>query len=87
MFKPVSNKAQFPQMEEEILKYWAEGDVFKKSLARNAVRQFLPNARQPPVGVGGVFRTRNENGRVWKAAEKNAPFANVVARAWASNFR
>ena len=29
MFKPVSNKAQFPQMEEEILKYWAEGDVFK----------------------------------------------------------
>ena len=36
MFKPVSNKVNFPQMEEGVLAYWAEGDVFKKSLARNA---------------------------------------------------
>ena len=39
MFKPVSNKVQFPQMEEGVLKYWAEGDVFRKSLDRNVGKE------------------------------------------------
>ena len=52
MFKPVSNKAQFPQMEEEILKYWAEGDVFKKSLARNAGKERYKFYDGPPFATG-----------------------------------
>ena len=52
MFKPVSNKAQFPQMEMEILKYWAEGDVFKKSLARNAGKERYKFYDGPPFATG-----------------------------------
>ena len=35
MFKPVSNKVAFPQMEEEILKVWEKNSTFEKSLKRN----------------------------------------------------
>ncbi len=52
MFKPVSNKAQFPQMEEDVLKYWAEGDVFKKSLARNAGKERYKFYDGPPFATG-----------------------------------
>ena len=52
MFKSVSNKAQFPQMEEEVLKYWAEGDVFKKSLARNAGKERYKFYDGPPFATG-----------------------------------
>ena len=52
MFKPVSNKAQFPQMEMEILKYWAAGDVFKKSLARNAGKERYKFYDGPPFATG-----------------------------------
>ena len=33
MFKPVSSKLSFPQMEEEVLRFWQENDTFKKSIA------------------------------------------------------
>ena len=52
MFNPVSNKAQFPQMEEDILKYWAEGDIFKKSLARNAGKERYKFYDGPPFATG-----------------------------------
>ena len=52
MFKPVSNKAQFPQMEEEVLKYWAEGDVFRKSLARNEGKERYKFYDGPPFATG-----------------------------------
>ena len=32
MFKPVSNKVAFPQMEEGILKVWEKNATFEKSL-------------------------------------------------------
>ncbi len=32
MLDPVSNKVDFPRMEEEILRFWSEADVFRKSL-------------------------------------------------------
>ena len=35
MFKPVSNKVAFPQMEENILKVWEANSTFEKSLKRN----------------------------------------------------
>jgi len=34
MFKPVSSKVNFPQIEEHILHFWEERDIFKKSLER-----------------------------------------------------
>ena len=32
MFKPVSNKVDFPKMEEDILKFWEEKDICNKSI-------------------------------------------------------
>ncbi len=32
MFKPVSSKLSFPQMEEDVLRFWRENDTFQKSL-------------------------------------------------------
>ena len=52
MFKPVSNKVQFPQMEEGILKYWAGGDVFKKSLDRNKGKERYTFYDGPPFATG-----------------------------------
>ena len=52
MFKPVSNKVQFPQMEEGVLKYWAEGDVFKKSLDRNKGKERYTFYDGPPFATG-----------------------------------
>ena len=52
MFKPVSNKVQFPQMEENVLKYWAEGDVFKKSLDRNRGKERYTFYDGPPFATG-----------------------------------
>ena len=52
MFKPVSNKVQFPQMEEGVLKYWAEGDVFRKSLDRNRGKERYTFYDGPPFATG-----------------------------------
>ena len=52
MFKPVSNKVQFPQMEEGVLKYWAEGDVFRKSLERNRGKERYTFYDGPPFATG-----------------------------------
>ena len=52
MFKPVSNKSQFPQMEEGILSYWAEGSVFKKSLERNKGKGRYTFYDGPPFATG-----------------------------------
>ena len=52
MFKPVSNKAQFPQMEEEVLAYWAANDVFKKSLAKNEGKERYKFYDGPPFATG-----------------------------------
>jgi len=32
MFRPVSNKAEFPEFEQEVLAFWQQNDVFRKSL-------------------------------------------------------
>ncbi len=52
MFKPVSNKVQFPRMEEDVLKYWAEGDVFRKSLDRNRGKDRYTFYDGPPFATG-----------------------------------
>lgn len=42
MFKPVSSKMSFPKMEEDVLRFWAEHDTFKKSIAhRRGAREYV----------------------------------------------
>ena len=52
MFKPVSNKVAFPQMEEGILKFWAENDTFAKSLKRNEGKERYKFYDGPPFATG-----------------------------------
>ena len=39
MFKPVSSRVNFPEMEERILRFWGERQIFEKSLQ---LRQHAP---------------------------------------------
>ena len=42
MFRPVSSKVNFPQLEEQILKLWKEKNVFKRSIdARKGAPRFM----------------------------------------------
>lgn len=34
MYKPVDSKSSFPALEEEVLRFWKDNDVFKKSIER-----------------------------------------------------
>ena len=52
MFKPVSNKVAFPQMEESILKIWEEGGMFEKSLKKNEGKERYTFYDGPPFATG-----------------------------------
>ncbi len=52
MFKPVSNKVQFPKMEEDILDFWAQEGIFQKSLAQNAQGERYRFYDGPPFATG-----------------------------------
>lgn len=42
MFKPVSNQVNFPQMEEEVLKFWQDNRIFAKSLEQRRMLSSRP---------------------------------------------
>ena len=52
MFKPVSNKVAFPQMEEDILKVWEENSTFEKSLKKNEGKERYKFYDGPPFATG-----------------------------------
>ncbi len=52
MFKPVSNKVAFPQMEENILKVWEERGTFEKSLKKNEGKERYKFYDGPPFATG-----------------------------------
>ena len=52
MFKPVSNKVAFPQMEEAILRQWDENATFEKSLKRNEGKSRYVFYDGPPFATG-----------------------------------
>ena len=52
MFKPVSNKVAFPQMEENILKVWKANSTFEKSLKRNEGKERYKFYDGPPFATG-----------------------------------
>lgn len=53
MYKPVDPKANFPAQEEEVLSFWKEKDIFKKSIAQrkdsqgNTYTQVAASVREP----------------------------------------
>ena len=52
MFKPVSSKLSFPQMEEEILKFWAADGTFQKSIANRKDAKEYIFYDGPPFATG-----------------------------------
>ena len=52
MFKPVSNKVAFPQMEEAILRVWEEKGTFEKSLKKNEGGERYKFYDGPPFATG-----------------------------------
>ena len=52
MFKPVSNKVNFPRMEEGVLRFWADDGTFEKSLARNRGKERYTFYDGPPLATG-----------------------------------
>ena len=52
MFKPVSNKVDFPKMEEGVLRFWADDGTFEKSLERNRGKERYTFYDGPPFATG-----------------------------------
>ncbi len=52
MFKQVSNKVAFPQMEEEILAFWEKDGTFGKSLEKNKGKERYKFYDGPPFATG-----------------------------------
>ncbi len=52
MFKPVLSKVDFAKMEEEILRFWAENDTFKKSIKNRSADSEYVFYDGPPFATG-----------------------------------
>ena len=52
MFKAVSNKVAFPEMEKAVLAEWERNRTFEKSLARNAGKERYAFYDGPPFATG-----------------------------------
>ena len=52
LYKPVDPKANFPTQEEEVLSFWKEKDIFKKSIAQRKDSQEYVFYDGPPFATG-----------------------------------
>ena len=52
MYKPVDPKVSFPEQEEQVLKFWEENDVFKKSVAQREGCEEYVLYDGPPFATG-----------------------------------
>ncbi len=52
MYKPVDPKAEFPKQEEEVLKYWSDNDIFKKSISQREGAPEFVFYDGPPFATG-----------------------------------
>ncbi len=52
MFKPVSNKVDFPKMEEDILRFWEERDICNKSIDQRPADNEYVFYDGPPFATG-----------------------------------
>ena len=51
-FKPVDPKVDFPLQEEEVLKFWQEKDIFKKSISQREGAEDFVFYDGPPFATG-----------------------------------
>lgn len=51
-YKSVDSKADFPKQEEEVLKYWQENDIFKKSVSQREGAEEFVFYDGPPFATG-----------------------------------
>jgi len=71
MFKPVDTKQSFPKLEEEVLCFWKENDIFRKSV------ESRPEDKAYIFFEGGRLRVRfqlasgitKDFGGDWKAVD------------------
>jgi len=52
VYKPVDPKVEFPKMEEEVLKFWEENDIFKKSIEQREGAEEFVFYDGPPFATG-----------------------------------
>lgn len=52
MYKSVDPKVEFPKMEEEILKFWEENEIFKKSISQREGKDEFVFYDGPPFATG-----------------------------------
>ncbi len=52
MFAPVPNHVSFPQLEEDVLTFWRENDIFQKSLKQREGRESYVFYDGPPFATG-----------------------------------
>lgn len=52
MFKPVTTNVRFPQLEDEIGRFWKENDIFDKSLTQRAGDPEFVFYEGPPTANG-----------------------------------
>jgi len=52
LYKPVDSKVNFPEMEEKILKFWQENDIFKKSIRQRGNNDEYVFYDGPPFATG-----------------------------------
>ena len=65
MYRPVPPQVDLPAMEREVLAYWAEHDVFAKSLAQSAGRPLWVFYEGPPT-ANGTPGTHHVEARAFK---------------------
>ena len=51
-FKPVDPKVDFPKQEEEVLKFWQDNDIFKKSVSQREGAEDFVFYDGPPFATG-----------------------------------
>ncbi|MCD6396456.1 MAG: isoleucine--tRNA ligase, partial [Spirochaetaceae bacterium] len=52
MYNPVDSKVSFPKMEENILKFWKENNIFKKSISQREGNEEFVFYDGPPFATG-----------------------------------
>jgi len=52
MYKPVDAKVNFPKLEEEVLKFWEQNNIFKKSISQREGGQEFVFYDGPPFATG-----------------------------------
>ncbi len=52
MYKPVDSKVNFPAMEEAVLKFWEENDIFRKSIEQREGQEEYVFYDGPPFATG-----------------------------------